>query len=278
MKDEKYKFLIDNQEKIEELATRFGSYVTRVDKNNINRFLTQFEIEHLQVALKLLDNVDYYDGTRRLSLLKDLCGMVLAVSNTSLENVVFCPLNPFSADSSDQIHRIFRNVMKGRAKNCRNYNKKFIHMNDLEDLNGKPYTVFFVDDFIGSGQSVIEHWGTIQHYEDRDNHTYYFAVMVAYKEAIDEIRKQTFEHFEIITSRELTNRNRAFHKKSKIFTDKEKEILKEYCKRISSSDKHRYGHNNTQSLVVFQDRAPNNVIPILKQNTNNWYPLFPRFY
>ncbi len=277
MQHAKYKFLVDNQKKIEELALRFGTYVKRVDKESINHFLTQFDQAHMPLALKLLENIDYYDGTRRLSLIDDLCGMILKMTNESLTNVLFCPLKPFFGDSSDQIHRIFHRHMRKKVKNCVQYDQKFIHMSDLPHYNRRT-TVFFVDDFIGSGQSVIEQWGTLQHYENRRKHTYYYAVLVAYREAIDEIHKQTFGHFEILTANQLSDKDRTFNSKNKTFTKEEKELLMGYCERVSNSREHRYGHNNTQSLVVFQDGAPNNAIPILTQDTNGWYPLFPRHY
>jgi hypothetical protein len=278
LQDDKYKFLIDNQRKIEELAQRLASYAKRIDKDNINHFLTQFDAEHMGIGLKLIDNVDYYDGTRRLGLIDDICGMILKLTSKSLENVVFCPLKQFSGDSSDQVHRLFHRHMRNKVKDCRDYNAKFIHLSDLPGFKKKKTTVFFVDDFIGSGQSVVEQWGTMQHYENRKKHKYYFAVLVAYKEAVEQICKETFNHFEILTANELSDKDRIFSDKSIMFTAEEKEILKKYCKKVSNSDMHRYGHNNTQSLVVFQDGAPNNVIPILTQNTNGWYPLFPRHY
>lgn len=277
MADEIERFFLTNHKRLSTLSKKFANYIVPIELDRIKFFISQFDYEHLDIVLKLLENVDYYAGDRRLALLHQLGGMILELTNKDLNNVLFCPMQRYPGDSSDQYYRMLYRHLKGRVTNCPKYNDKFIHLSDLSRYEDKKMTIFFIDDFIGSGQSVIEQWGTLQTYEN-DNHEYFYAVLVAYDQAVAEIRKETFEHFEIISARNLADREKIFHEENSTFTKDEKSILKAYCEKISHNPKHAYGHLNTQSLVVFQDNIPNNTIPILHKDHNNWVPLFQRYF
>jgi hypothetical protein len=276
--EEKHKFIIEHLDKIEKLTKTFGTYVTRIDSDTIKHFLLQFDLEHLPVAIKLLQNIDYYDTSRRLSLLDNLSRLIILNSNQALEDVLICPLKEFYGDSSYQMHRLFHRHLKSLTKNCKKFDQKWVGWNDIDRFDERKMTIFFVDDFIGSGDTVIGQWGLLQHYENRKKHRYCYAALVGYRDSIADALKQTFGRLEIIVSNELSETDRIFNDKNTVLSADEKEILKTYCHKVANDKEHVYGHKNSQSVVIFQDGSPNNAIPILTNESNGWYPLFPRHY
>jgi len=274
-------FLIDNSPAIEQLSRTFGNYSPGITKTNVEHFISQFRDEHLSLSLKLLENVDYYDSPIVTTLARDLGNQIKALTNPNLDNVLICPIKPVFGTSTESIQRKLRQTMASNASERNHISQKIINYIDLQGLanDSQQKTIFFVDDFIGSGDTVIRSWGRTQIWEN-DNHSYFVGVLVAYGDAIARIEEETGNHFEIIRSKELSENDRVFHPNNRIFTDAEKHILKSYCEALPNAREHRYGHRNGQSLVVFSEMCPNNTLPILHQQSTSpqWTPLFPRYF
>lgn len=279
MTSKKDRFFQQNRNRIERLSRKFGSYATGVDKTDIQHYLAQFHPEHMPIALKMLEHVDYYNCARQVSLVEELARLIKGLTNNELRDVLFCPINSYSGTRADVIQNILKHKLEITTSRGYNFNEKFIRMADLADLveSTDPKTVVFVDDFIGSGNTMINAWGTLQPYENT-NHKYFLGVLVAYDDGMSRLKQETFGHFDILAVTKLPNSARIFHEKNTTFTNDEKGILKGYCEMVESKEDQQYGYKNTQSLAVFQERAPNNAIPILHRAVEGWTPLFRRLY
>ncbi|MGY5148905.1 MAG: phosphoribosyltransferase-like protein [Candidatus Nitrosopumilus sp. bin_68KS] len=273
------RFLIDKSNDLENLTSRFSSYSSGISRTNLDQFVSQFEPEHCELALKLLEHVDFYDGPRTIALARDLGQRIRSLTNADLDDVNISPIKPVIGTSSESIQRKLRQTMATTARERTAISKKFIKFMDLSELANidTSMSIFFVDDFIGSGDTVIEAWGRVQMWEN-ENHSYFVGALVGYTDAINRVEEETANHFEIICSSELSEETRAFHPSNRTFTEEEKIILQNYCKKIPNSEQHVYGHRNGQSLVIFSDASPNNSLPILHRSTDTWKALFPRYY
>lgn len=273
------RFLIENSPQIKELSQKFSGYTSRITKTNVEHFISQFKVDHLPLALKLLNNVDYYDAPTITDLARILGRDIKSLTNDSLNDVLICPIKPVSGTSTESIQRKLRLTMSSSSAERNSISQKIINFSDLETLSTEQQhkTIFFVDDFIGSGDTIIQSWGRVQIWEN-DNHIYFVGALVAYQDAIERIEEETGHHFEIVAPTKLPITSRAFHNNNTVFTEEEKKILKKYCEILPNKKEHRYGHRNGQSLVIFSEMAPNNALPILHQKSDKWIPLFPRYF
>jgi len=271
-------FLLANSSQIDVLAHRFSNYGDGITKTDVEHFVSQFEsYNNLNLGLKLLNNVDFYDGPRVLSLARELGNNIKSITDENLQDVLICPLKPNPGSSAHLTQRKIKQTISQTIQERQLFNQKFISYDRLHTLSEETLLkkIFFVDDFIGSGDTVISNWGRFQALEN-DNHMYYVGALVAYTDSIQRIEEETASHFEIVVSRELSDSQRAFHPENHTFNQSEQRILKQICETIPNPDEHQYGHRNGQSLVIFSDQSPNNALPLLHKPARGWKPLFPR--
>lgn len=271
-------FLYDNSSQIDVLAQKFRNYSSGITKTDVEHFISQFESYiNTPLGLKLLNNIEYYDGPQITTLARDLGNHIKTITSRNLKDVLICPLKPNPGSSAHTTQRKLRQTISQTPSERRRFNPKFISYDKLSALftSNSLKKIFFVDEFIGSGDTVIKNWGHFQMWEN-DQHMYYVGVLVAYQDSIDIIEEETGFHFEIVASRLLADSNRAFHPQNNIFNNSEKKILKEICENIPNPEEHKYGHRNGQSLVIFSDQSPNNALPLLHKPARGWKPLFPR--
>jgi hypothetical protein len=147
------------------------------------------------------------------------------------------------------------------------------------------------DDYVGGGLQIANFIKNVilknyKQYYSTLNSTYILSLFVS-------------ENGETFLSSELPSwniisqpRKKAFSRRGSVFgyEPRMKEIREfshKYGKQffIWSYDKNRnkkkvsiaLGYNNSQELISFCYRTPNNTLPIIWSGANNWYPLFPRF-
>ena len=269
----KQRFHTSNNLRIKTLLQKFLDYHTSITKRKIMEYLDQYNLEHMELNLRVLENINYFSHARTTKLLKLLVRLLDDEICLKDKHVFFCSMSPSSGKSSDSIMRKVRDIAKLDSKK---YDSKFLYLRDLDDLknDNKHKIIIFVDDFIGSGSTISRLWSIMQNWHN-DSHEYYIGVILGYKNIIEQIEEDY--PFKIMCAEEpLLENSRVFNPINSTFTNKEKNILKKYCRKIESRLKHRYGYNNTQSLVIFYENAPNNTIPILHHMIKNWHPLFPR--
>ena len=275
----KDQFLTTIYDNIKELENEFGSYATGVGADDIRQYLKQFKYEDMQIALKLLYSVDFFTAARNMRLVKSLLDTIRVQNNDTLDNVLFCPMSTDTGDSASSMTRLLKMTLGGSAVERRTYKNQFLKsMYDLRNIrhNSDCKKIVFVDHFIGTGDSILRAWGIAQRWQN-DHHEYYVGAIVSYESAMDRIENETDSILQVISGLSLPPQTRVFHQSNNTFSYIEQNILKRYCRNIEKNRRRQYGHNNSQSLVIFHDRAPNNALPILHKDHEKWKALFPRF-
>ena len=273
-------FLEDARGEITCLAQTFSSYITGIDTDSICRYLVQFDRAHMATAMKMLQWVDFYDGPRTIQLAQHLIDKIRERNGGTLTGVRFCPMTTGGNDSAGWMTRLLRSLdvhdPREREGISQGVMKSIYNLADLAYDDG-PKLIVLLDHFIGTGNSIISKWGHMRQWQN-DDHKYLVVVLVSYEDAVEKIRDETDAVLDVVSGVVLSENARAFHSDNRNFTDMEKRTLKGYCERIEPGKKHRYGHNNSQSLVIFRDRSPNNALPVLhKKKPDIWTPLFPRY-
>lgn len=151
-----------------------------------------------------------------------------------------------------------------------------------------PVVVVFVDDFIGTGGSCIEGFGKFLEKLEGENisndHAFYVAALAATGEGIENVSLRTDERLMVIEARQFGSADRAFSPDAEIFANEDEvQRCRRLCENIGRElePKHPLGYEDSQSLIVFPHRCPNNTLPIFyksgqKYNGTEWEPLFPR--
>jgi len=269
----KQRFHASNKSRVKILLQRFPDYHTTITKRKIIGYLDQYSQEHMALNLRVLENINYFSHARTIKQLRLLVSLLDTEIGLKNDNVFFCSMSLSPGKSSDTIIKKVRDIAK---LDSRKFDSKFLFLRDLMDLenNNEHKIIIFVDDFIGSGSTVNRLWNIMQNWHN-DSHDYYIGVILGYKSIMDQIEEDY--PFTIISAEEpLLENSRVFHSTNSTFTNKEKNILKQYCRKIEPRTEYRYGYYNTQSLVIFYENTPNNTIPILHHMTKKWHPLFPR--
>lgn len=274
-------FFIQHHTEIASLAQKFSSYPANITITSVQSYLNQFK-DDIELGLKLLNNVSYYDPTSMVDLTRSLGNTIKSINKNTFKDVIFCPLSTSIGNSSDAILRYLRVTMGGTPARQELFKNNFL--SNVTELRRKIYResntykrIVFIDHFIGSGDSIIRTWGGIQQWEN-PKHEYCVGVLVGYKDAMKYVEEETDSRLKLIPIIELLESARAFHPSNSIFSKNEKAKLMEYCDGLGITERDKYGYKNGQSLVVFSNRVSDNVLPILHHKTDQWNPLFPRNY
>ena len=283
-------FFAANSGRISVLANKFSSYVFAIESKRIIEWIKQFEPEHFEIALKLLEAVDYYDPPRVISELAVLGATIEQTCGKRLREIIFSGFTP-PGKSGDWMLAAFRlaNDLKPDI-----YQSNFIHLTELSDPRFKKldtrigpdalrapvtrstrptgsYLFVFLDDYIGTGNSAIQTWANIQG-ETNDEDRYYLASLVATESGIEKIASHAPD-LKLICPNIIRDSNKLLNDSNKLFTDEEKRVLTGYCKRAHPTQ--YLGYGGVQSVTIFFQRCADNVLPIL-HSQHDWKPLFIR--
>lgn len=160
----------------------------------------------------------------------------------------------------------------------------------LKSTNRELAAVVFVDDFIGSGGTVIERLSTLP--EAARNRLREpglesaLIVIAGFEQGITAVETWLAEQrlpIRVYPQQLFDHTERAFDPESRFFEDPAERVatqalFEQLGARISPE--HPLGWFNSQALVVFESSVPNNTLPhvwIERAGENEWHPLFGRF-
>ena len=150
--------------------------------------------------------------------------------------------------------------------------------------------VVFVDDFVGTGGSCAEGLRKFEEKlakiqgEMRSKLIVGVAAIVGFKAGAETVRANEGVDCHVVTTRELGAEDRAFTPGAKIFdSDDDRIAAEKLCRDIGNvlEPKQPLGFGNSQALVCFHYRCPNNTLPVFYKDGvtyqgRKWIPLFPR--
>ena len=118
---------------------------------------------------------------------------------------------------------------------------------------------------------MVDYWPIIEELVASEAHCY-LALSATTTRAEAEIRAHT--EFDIRAPLVLQEEHNLFSEACTTFTNEEKRLLEEYGKRASKSQPR--GFNDCGLAIVLSHKTPNNSVPILHANHDNWISPFPR--
>ena len=302
------KVLSENINKILKIQNKFRSYYTDIlDEEYILYWLLQFEnINDVNIALKLLDNIHYIDELKLVSLIKQ------AIIKTKIDiskNSIICP----AGKNQDSSARICYGLLKSFDIDESQIVKTVIDISELPNYineNQKPSNIIFIDDNLTSGiqfkqffyeliTDKVEKREMILKSLDVNTITFlksipiYYCVGIELGEGAIEIEKYlSQEGFNIKIFSGIKNLDSSLIYGNSIW-DSERE-LGHACNLIAKISRQLFedkkwdedklnkrllGFGNLGKLVVFSHNIPKALIPFFWKagyyNHKFWVPLFP---
>lgn len=254
-------------------TSNFSSYRHQVSDHSIIDWLEQFADSDRDLAARLLDVVDFYSMDRISGAFRSALLTLPGWHKTSAKRAGkwrFAGLSRSAGESADAMMHRFR-VANGL--DARIYDELFIHPSQilLERL-GRDDTLVFIDDFVGTGDSVCKAWEESFAELVPDIGRVFLVVVAAIEDGRKRVTKQT--SLTCVAGHELTDEDNFFAEKCGTFSQADKAAILRYCERADI--KEPKGYKNCGLVVVFQHRSPNNTLPILYADHKKWTGLFPR--
>jgi hypothetical protein len=253
-------------------TNEFAGYRQQIGEYAITGWLDQFEQNDRDLAARTLDVVEFFGTDRIAQSFRRGLGMVPgwhAKPSQREGQWRFVPYSLSAGRSGDSMLYQFKvaNSLDGKSNE-----KLFVHPSKLilEKLDSED-TVVLVDDFVATGDTVIESWNDLGQLVGTAGRAY-MLVVAAVREARRRVKEET--DLRLVTAHELDDSHNLFSTACDRFTAAEKETLLKYNKKADAKRPRGYGECGL--VVVFSHRCPNNSVPILHTSDENWEGLFPR--
>ncbi|MFT5835625.1 MAG: putative AAA+ superfamily ATPase [Sulfurimonas sp.] len=267
----------------------------KITSDDIREYLIQFgsNIEQ-RLIFEILNKTTYYDVSNIKSRMK-------MIFEDIKRNLLYKENNmTVSYSSGRKVTNILVSGLDGIAKSSVTYAKYFGEENNilakniiekdkiiekLKDKNLK--TIVFIDDFVGTGTSIIEN---VKYLKDNFSEIFtteisiYIGVITGFQTAKEYIEQELIKmkifNVTILLSEPLNDTNKCFSDASKIFINPNKRRdAEDLCWKKGSElvSRNPLGYGDCQATVIFPDTCPNNCLPILWYGEKkNFKPLFKR--
>jgi len=239
--------------------------------------------EEQKIALYLLSKFTYYNESEIKSLMR--------TSYKLLENKVFLDLkgkmnldDEYVVEKNCYFVGTWENPVKSGAHLLYHFAKinglpEDLFKNTIDDIPKSAKYVIFFDDMAGSGRQASSFWfnRVVRERKSLVNTKFYYLVLVANEKGISYILNKT--GLPVIPSVVLDRRYEIFSNNSIYFTNdnfkrKAAAMCKKYGESLLPGD--GLGFNNSQLLIGFHHNVPDNTLPIIWSEENEWNPIFPR--
>jgi len=256
-----------SEERIAAWARRFITYRSPVTEETISVWLKRFGQEHLDLAARVLDGVEFYEDPTIEGAFRHLLDGLPGWHKDAPKRQGrwrFVGLGNAAKSGGEMVGKL--RVAAGLT--WPQFEPMFPHLRDLpgEQL-GPDDSVVFVDDFSGSGTQAIGWWPQVQELLT-EGPTVYLLLVAATSHAVNEIAKKTA--WEVRVHQTFGLDKNVFAAECQSFSEADKAALHAYCAAIDK--KCPMGYGECGLLLVFRRRTPNNSIPLLHGRGG----LFPR--
>lgn len=253
---------------------------TLIKKEEYFRWASQFEIQVRPVVdhlIRIMVERDYvmslFEFNRTINDVVQRSGIPRG------SNIVICEWQRFGKSGPIMAHKV---------KERGNWRFSPINLDDapeawVEAVAGRAITAVLADDFVGTGNAIVEAEPRIRLLLDScETISLRILIVAGFTDGIQRVRHLEQEYndrVKIIVGRLLSSADTCFCTGSNILEPGERHILEEFCERFGGLVKTRIpkGYGDMGALFVFPDSIPNNTLPIFWYDgkPDRWQPLLP---
>lgn len=266
----------------------------RITKKDIDDWIKNFhpqpQIDVKKLALDLLMGFIYYNESEIMFLCKHAFSeykrqkikeeLKKGLSIRQAEQIFEDSINQTkfigkTGDSSGALAYYFRKINGLPLKNF---------INSITEIEPDTHTLIMVDDFVGTGDTVIAYNNSLKTQGVFKNHkdlqVYYISLIVT-DDGLKNIQHYD-PTFKIIYSEFLSLDYKVFSENTIVLPDYSPEIriqAKNVCEKIGEfleGEDNALGYKNSEILIGLHHNIPNNTLPIIWSDNKNWFPIFPR--
>ena len=266
--------------KISQLTEKWGDYGGKEIK--VRPWLNQFEDNNQQrLMFKLLENLEFYNEIlfrRKLRVINEY--VLSSIKEKSSSNILvscFDPL-PKAGPSITRLYKIENGIDGKNVCELRDIPSILMKQNQIK-------AVVFVDDLIGSGQTMVKNIDKMNEicgevFENNNALNVFITTVCGLESGIDLARRSLESLHYTVTPYVPDDLTKCFSDSSSIFASESerheaKKIAGKYGVKLLPDQP--LGFNDGQLLLTFPHNCPNNSLPILWSNKNEWLPLFERY-
>lgn len=251
---------------INNAAGRFHDHES-MSRTRILQWIEQFDDVDLECGIKVLQNIKYYSAPQIRQMLRTLVRLAYqSLRGIPRNKIYFVPVGRAGGGA---------NIVARALEDVPGVNRNRIkHMLELDKLQSRDVGgIVFLDDFSGTGQTLVTWWETVEMMVRPKNARFVVAVLVLNHSAPEKIKQFAND---LVGADHLTENDNSLSGLSAMFTDPEKETLLAYCGRTKSPAEYLRGFGDCGLLVAFRHGCPNDSLPILWHRSGTWLPLFRR--
>lgn len=271
------------------LSARLKDVVKPLD---IIKWLGNFDPKDLDYAKDIISNLTVYTTNEIEEILNDSFNELFKNIGKD-ERIIVNPIGEFGKSGSMVTYFFQKTTF---FKNRRNKSKIDLlqTLDNFKFIKDKNYTLVLLDDFVGSGKTIETYFLEKIETLKPNFRKIYFIGIAGMENGISRI-SPFFDEVKIPPSNIF---RAAFSGKSSFFGYRKysdhREFAYYYGKQLTSPSKgikgnllkdnnrelkflDALGFENSQALVSFAYGSPNNTLPIIWANKDNWIPLIPRF-
>mgnify|MGYP001591228653 FL=1 len=266
-------FCTDNQEVITELVERFSDYEPTggLDDAKLSHWLKQFQPQHRELALKVAESIHYYgihEVNKLMATMHKLVVQQIEAGGAAANDVSFVPLG-ITGESGEDIARRYRNV-----NGLHGWRDRFVKAAQLPEriFQSKTPTVFFLDDFIGTGDQVVGYWEEVLSQLVPDYIGIYLVVVAAMPDGARRIESAT--PIRVLPVHTVPTRHQILSGACQRFSPHEKRTVCHYCDKIGNKP---MGYGDCGLLLSFAYGTPNNSVSVIRgsKGQRSWRGLLP---
>lgn len=260
-----------SEAQIAEWLGRFSHYRQPPTRATLLRWLGSFDHAHLDIAHKILDQVvvvselEIQQGYKRG--LEGLPGWSRSAQRRN-GRWYFAGVGG-AGESGPAMLRLFR---EANGLTAHRWNNFFVSQVELPRLRlSARDSVVFVDDFAGTGCQMVGYWPILEELIAAEAKCYLLLTALTTR-AADSIGNET--EFIVRADRTLELEANVYSAECGVFTTQEMRILDRYGR--VAWQQHPRGFGACGLCFVLSHKTPNNTIPVLHANHDDWKGLFPR--
>jgi hypothetical protein len=254
----------DHQTSLQQAAERFGDH-ENMSEGRVLRWLTQFADTDLNLAIRVIERIRYYNATNIRSMTRRLFEIARdELKRNGHKRVAFVAVGD-PGSGSGIVARVLRDILRGGPF-------KLISMVDLGRYRPKELdAIVFIDDFSGTGSTLEKWWANVEALVRPTDAAVFVGLLV-----LNQPARAKIESFaEVLAVEELINRN-VLADGNDDFSAPQKAALRSYCMKTGADSDYVSGFGNCGLLLAFRHGCPNNSLPVLWHEGKSWKPLFNR--